>query len=90
MVNKPNQLGSMKMRILSLASLSGLRIWWCPSCGIGRRRSQDLTLLWLWYRPAAAAPIQPLAWELPYASGAAPKEKKKKKKEEEGKRKSFI
>ena len=34
-------------------------------------------LLWLWYRPAAAAPIQPLAWELPYAAGAAVKRKKK-------------
>ena len=28
---------------------------------------KDLALLWLWYRPAAVAPIQPLAWELPYA-----------------------
>ena len=26
---------------------------------------------WLWYRLAAAALIQPLAWEFPYASGAA-------------------
>ena len=32
-------------------------------------------LLWLWYRIAALAPIQPLAWELPYATGAAWKEK---------------
>ena len=23
----------------------------------------------LWCRPAAVAPIQPLAWELPYAAG---------------------
>ena len=29
----------------------------------------DLALLWLWCRLAAAALIQPLAWELPYASG---------------------
>jgi len=28
---------------------------------------KDLVLLWLWGRPAAAALIQPLAWELPYA-----------------------
>ena len=28
-------------------------------------------LLWLWYRPAAAAPIQPFAQELPSATGAA-------------------
>ena len=30
---------------------------------------KDLTLPWLWHRPAAAAPIWPLAWELPYAIG---------------------
>ena len=36
-------------------------------------------LLWLWRRPAAAVPVQPLAWELPYAAGAALKRKKKKK-----------
>ena len=32
-------------------------------------------LLWLWCRPAAAAPIRPLAWELPYAICAAIKGK---------------
>ena len=39
-------------------------------------------MLWLWHRPAAAALIRPLAWEPPYAMGAALniKEKKKKKK----------
>ena len=31
------------------------------SCGIGCRHSLDPTLLWLWCRVAAAAPIQPLA-----------------------------
>ena len=35
--------------------------------------------LWLWYRPAAAARIQPLAWELPYATGEALKRKEKKR-----------
>ena len=34
-------------------------------------------LLWLWCRSAATALIQPLAWELPYAAGAAPPKKKK-------------
>ena len=34
------------------------------SCGIGRRLNLDPVLLWLWCRPAAAAPICPLAWEL--------------------------
>ena len=49
------------------------------SCGVGRRDSLDLMLVWLWHRLAVIAPIQPLAWELPYAVGAAPKSKKKKK-----------
>ena len=30
-------------------------------------------VLWLWRRLTATALIQPLAWEPPYASGAAPK-----------------
>ena len=41
------------------------------SCGVDRRCGSDLVSLWLWCRPAAAAPIRPLAWEPPYASGAA-------------------
>ena len=40
-------------------------------------------LLWLWHRLAAASPIQPLAWELPYATGAAVKGKGEKKRKEE-------
>ena len=50
------------------------------SCGIGHRCGSDLALLWLWLRPAAAAPFQPLAWELSYAAGMAFKKKKKDKK----------
>ena len=53
------------------------------SCGVGRRRSSDPVLLWLWCRPVAAALIGPLAWEPPYAEGAdlekAKKLKEKKK-----------
>ena len=41
------------------------------------RWAKDLALLWLWSRPAATALIQPLAWEFPYAMGAAPKRPKK-------------
>ena len=41
------------------------------SSGIGHRCSSDLVLMWLWHRLSAAALIQPLAWELPYAAGAA-------------------
>ena len=36
-------------------------------------------MLWLWCRPAAAAPVQSLAQELPYATGGAIKKKKKKR-----------
>ena len=39
------------------------------------RHGLDLALLWLWHRPAAAAPIQPLVWKLPCATGAALKKK---------------
>ena len=55
------------------------------SCGVGRRCGSDPVLLWLWQRPAAVAPIKPLAWEPPYAVAAAlekakrPPQKKKKK-----------
>ena len=36
-------------------------------------------MLWLWRRLAAVALIRPLAWEPPYAVGAALKKKKDKK-----------
>ena len=48
------------------------------SCGVGCRCGSNLALLWLWYRPAAVALIRPLAWETPYAAGAALKVKKQK------------
>ena len=41
---------------------------------------KNTVLLWLWCRLADAGKIGPLAWELPYAAGAAPKRQKKKKK----------
>ena len=49
------------------------------SCGVGHRHGSDPMLLGLWRRPAAAALIQPLAWEPPYAAGAAQKRQKKEK-----------
>ena len=71
----------MRMRVQSLPWLSGLKDP-AVSCGVGLRHGLDLALLWLWCRPAAAALIAPLAWELPYAASAALKSKKKKKKKE--------
>ena len=41
------------------------------SFGVDHRHGLDPALLWLWHRPAAVAPIQPLAWELLYATGVA-------------------
>ena len=48
------------------------------SSSIGRRCSSDLMLQWLWSRPADATLIQPLAQELPYATGVALKIKTNK------------
>ena len=53
------------------------------SCGVGGRWGSDLALLWLWHRPAATAPILPLAWELPYAMGLPLKKKKRKERKKE-------
>ena len=50
-------LGTMRWQVQFLASLSGLRIQHCVSCGVGCRRGWDLALLWLWRRPAATALI---------------------------------
>ena len=58
------------------------------SCGGGRRCGSDLVLLWC--RLAAVAPIRPLDWESPYASGCGPKKTQdKKKKKKKKKKKEF-
>ena len=43
--------------------------------GVDRTHGLDPMLLWLWHKPAAAALIPPLAWELPYATDVAPPKK---------------
>ena len=48
------------------------------SCGVGHRCDLD-PLLWLWCRPAAVAPIRPLAWEPPYTAGTILKKTKQNK-----------
>ena len=63
------------------ASITGLSHWVkgsgiAVSCGVSHRCSSNLAFLWLQHRLAAAALIQPLAWELPCAMGAALKKKK--------------
>ena len=54
-------LGTMRLWVQSLASLSGLRIRCCCGCGVGCRQGLDPVLLWLWCRLAAIAPVRPLA-----------------------------
>ena len=56
----------------------GYRSGVAMSCGVGCRRGLDPELPWLWPRPAATAPIRPLAWEPPYAAGAALEKTKNK------------
>ena len=86
----------------SLGSFRGLSQWVkgsgiAVSCWVGHRHSSDPALLWLWCRLAAAALIQPLAWEPPCATGVALKmkereegRKKRKKEGREGEREKTI
>ena len=60
------------------------------SCGTGRRDGSDLALLWLWRRPAAVAPIRPLAWEPPYATGAALEKAKRQKQQQQQNKNKFA
>ena len=56
-----------------VGSIPGLAQWIknpAMVCGVDCRRGSDLALLWLWCRPVAA-PIRPLARELPYATDVA-------------------
>ena len=79
-------------------SVAGLAQWVkgssiAVSWGVGCRHGSDPALLWFWCRPAATAPIRPLAWEPPYAVGGAlekAKRPKKKKIGEGGKRADII
>ena len=62
--------------VQSLALLSGLRM------GIAASSAEVAGTAWIWccqwlrHRPAAAAPILTLDWELPYAAGVAMKNKR--------------
>ena len=58
------------------------------SCGVGHGLSSDPELLWLWCRPVATALIRPLAWETPYAAGAALEKAKSQKNKNENKNKT--
>ena len=60
------------------------------SCGSGRRHTSDPVLLWLWCRPAAESPIQPLAWEILYATSVALKRKGKQNKTKKNFKKQLL
>ena len=68
----------MRTQVQSLALLRGFRIQRCRElwCRSQTRLGSCVTgAVGLWHRPAAAAPIQALAWEPPHASSAALKKK---------------
>ena len=69
-------MGSIPGLAQRVKDLALLRV----SCGVGCRHGLDPTLLWLWRRLAATAPIGPLAWEPPYASVVALEKARRKKK----------
>ena len=65
-------------------SIPGLAQWVkrhgvAVSCGVGCKGGLDPALLWLWYKPGATAPIQPLVGDPPYAEGVALKKTKNEK-----------
>ena len=75
---KGTQLVSMKMQARSLALLSGSGMQHCRELWCRSQTHSDPMWLWLRCRLAAAALIPPLlAWEFPFAEGAALGGKKK-------------
>ena len=81
-----NPTRNHEVQVQSLPLLSGLTIrrcreLWCRlQMRLGSRVAVALALLWLWPRPETTAPIRPLAWEPPYAMGAALEMAKRQKK----------
>ena len=80
----------VRVRVRSLAWFSGLKDPVLPRAGgVGRTCGLDQALLWQWHRPAAAALVQPLAWELPHAMGVALKKKKERDRQTDRKKENF-
>ena len=73
------RLGTMRLQFRSLDLLSGLRHGhdlWCRS---QTRLGSCIIMAVVCTKPVASALIRPLAWEPPYASGAALKRQKTEK-----------
>ena len=77
---KQTELVSMRMRVQSLTSLSGLRIWCCHElwCRLQMQIGSHVAVA-----GSCSSDSTPRAWALPYATPAALKKKGKKKKKRE-------
>ena len=73
-------VGTMRLWVQSLASLSGLRIWCCRELWCRSHVQLRPGIAVAVRRLVATAPIGPLAWEPPDAAGVALKRQKTKKK----------
>ena len=73
---KQIQLATMRLRVRSLASLSGFRIWCCRELWCRSQMQLRSCLAVTVGRSAVVAPVGPLAWEPPYAAHAALKSEK--------------
>ena len=67
------------MQVRSLALFAGLRIWCCHELRCRSQEQLGSGVAVAVVRLADVAPIQPLAWEPPYATGTGLKSKKNKK-----------
>ena len=68
----------MRTQVRSLPPLRELTIWYCRELWYRLQMQLGSHVAVAVHRPAAAALIQPLTWEPPYAVGVALKKKKKK------------
>ena len=68
---KQIRLGTLRLRVRCLASLSGLWIWHCCElwCGSQTRLGSCMAV-------AGSCPLRPLAWEPPSCRGCGPKKQK--------------
>ena len=78
--------GTMRLRVRSLSSLSGLRIWCCRELWCRAQMCLGAGVVAM----ATLALIRPLAWELPYAASTALKRQKTKQQTNKKHRKIFF